>query len=148
MRWVAILLMLGAFGLPASADSDTAGPLLPADRVIVAQYLDSVAPLTGANTSLSAQSVSTDVERWRSLVVIHFPAGEVDNALAVMACESQGYERAVNPTSGASGLFQVMPFWADHFGVPRDWLLHAPDNVRIARRVWGIQGWGGWVCQP
>jgi peptidoglycan hydrolase CwlO-like protein len=53
------------------------------------------------------------VERWRSLVAVYFPGSRVDEALAVIDCESLGDPDAYNPYSGASGLFQFLPAtWA------------------------------------
>ncbi len=53
------------------------------------------------------------VERWRSLAAAYFPAGRVDEALAIIDCESLGDPDAYNPYSGASGLFQFLPAtWA------------------------------------
>ncbi len=45
---------------------------------------------------------------WRALVAEFFPAAHVEEALAIMQCESSGNPNAVNPTSGASGLFQFL----------------------------------------
>jgi hypothetical protein len=53
------------------------------------------------------------VEQWRSLVQRFFPANRVEEALTVIDCESNGDPNAVNPYSGASGLFQFLPStWA------------------------------------
>ena len=53
------------------------------------------------------------VEQWRSLVSSYFPSGRVDEALAILQCESLGDADAYNPYSGASGLFQFLPStWA------------------------------------
>lgn len=53
------------------------------------------------------------VERWRSLVQAYFPPARVDEALAILECESLGDAEAYNPYSGASGLFQFLPStWA------------------------------------
>jgi septal ring factor EnvC (AmiA/AmiB activator) len=53
------------------------------------------------------------VERWRSLAAAYFPASRVDEALAIIDCESLGDADAYNPYSGASGLFQFLPAtWA------------------------------------
>ncbi|MGH8951850.1 MAG: transglycosylase SLT domain-containing protein [Acidimicrobiia bacterium] len=53
------------------------------------------------------------VEQWRSLVAAYFPSNRVDEALAVLQCESLGDPDAYNPYSGASGLFQFLPStWA------------------------------------
>jgi len=53
------------------------------------------------------------VERWRDEVSQFFPSSRVDEALAVLQCESLGNPDAYNPYSGASGLFQFLPStWA------------------------------------
>jgi peptidoglycan hydrolase CwlO-like protein len=53
------------------------------------------------------------VEQWRSLTASYFPANRVDEALAIMHCESGGDPDAYNVYSGASGLFQFLPStWA------------------------------------
>jgi hypothetical protein len=48
------------------------------------------------------------VERWRSLVAAYFPGNRVDEALAIIECESLGDPDAYNPYAGASGLFQFL----------------------------------------
>lgn len=53
------------------------------------------------------------VEQWRSLVQTYFPSSRVDEALAILECESLGDADAYNPYSGASGLYQFIPStWA------------------------------------
>jgi hypothetical protein len=53
------------------------------------------------------------IEQWRSLVAVYFPSNRVDEALAILQCESLGEPDAYNPYSGASGLFQFLPStWA------------------------------------
>lgn len=53
------------------------------------------------------------VEDWRPIVARHFPDRLVEDALAVMDCESGGDPEAVNPSTGAAGLFQFLPgTWA------------------------------------
>ncbi len=92
------------------------------------------------------------VEQWRTLVAEHFPPGEVDNALVVMACESGGAAWAKNPSSSASGLFQILRLWWGGSIDPFD----PAANVKLAAHIWQ-QGnrragagpnWGHWICQP
>ncbi len=53
------------------------------------------------------------VEQWRSLVQQFFPSSRVEEALQIINCESNGDPNAVNPYSGAAGLFQFLPTtWA------------------------------------
>lgn len=61
----------------------------------------------------------------------------------IMFRESHCQPGAHNP-SGASGLTQVMPMWADDCGgVPSD-LFDPAFNLRCAHHVWEVSGWGAW----
>ena len=54
-----------------------------------------------------------EVERWRPLVEQFFPSNRVEEALRIIDCESNGDAGAVNPYTGAAGLFQFLPStWA------------------------------------
>lgn len=93
------------------------------------------------------------VAQWRPLVAQHFPASEVDRALKVMDCESQGNPRARNPISGASGLFQHLPiYWASRSaqaGIPGADIFDPVANVRVAGWLWGQSNtWTHWACKP
>lgn len=93
-------------------------------------------------------------EGWRPLVEEYFPAHEVDRAIRIIACESNGDPNARNPRSGASGLFQHMPGdWpmrADSAGFPGASIFDPEANVAAAAwLVYDAQGggWGHWVCR-
>jgi Transglycosylase SLT domain len=88
--------------------------------------------------------MGTDVEQWRPLVTTYFGAELVDTALCLMALESGGNPGATNPTSGASGLMQVLPSWADTFGVTRDALYDPGTNLSISKALYDDGGWGHW----
>lgn len=109
-----------------------------------------VAPAVSTSTQLAPaahRGMGPGVTDWTGLVSAHFPPSEVATALRVIDCESGGNPNARNASSGAAGLFQIMPhIWAPHFGVDPDSLFAAEVNVAIARRVWEIQGWGAWEC--
>ena len=98
-----------------------------------------------------------EVDRWYPIVVdaaqSYGAEDQVDVFMRVMHCESRGDPRAVNSSSGASGLMQHMPEWwdwrAEEAGFsgysPFDpvaniwvsfWLLTLPD----------IGGWKHWEC--
>ena len=50
--------------------------------------------------------------------------------------------------SGATGLTQVMPMWADDCGgVPAD-LYDPAFNLRCAHHIWEVSGWGAWSTNP
>lgn len=50
-----------------------------------------------------------EVEQWRGLVEAYFPSNRVEEALRIIDCESNGDPDALNPYSGAAGLFQFLP---------------------------------------
>jgi len=84
------------------------------------------------------------VEQWRPMVAYYWPAAHVDRMLRITKCESNGNPRAVNPRSGAAGLFQIMPFWK------RVWAGDYLDpwvNAATAYQIWLVQGYGAWVCK-
>ena len=61
-----------------------------------------------------------------------------------MELESAGDPSARNPTSGASGLMQVMPFWAAHFGHDTNDFFDPWINLEVAAQIRDQQGWGAW----
>lgn len=93
----------------------------------------------------SAAPVSSNVNQYRALVAKHFPASQVDNAMAVMQGESGGNPSAHNKnTNGTTdgGLFQINSI---HGHDPKK--LKDPDyNVRVAAAMFKKQGWGPWVA--
>jgi hypothetical protein len=61
----------------------------------------------------------------------------------LMYAESRCQPNARNP-SGASGLMQVMPMWADDCGGTRADLFNVGFNLRCARHILNVQGWRAW----
>ncbi|NNF63269.1 MAG: transglycosylase SLT domain-containing protein [Acidimicrobiia bacterium] len=101
-----------------------------------------------------------DVEYWRPLVTAYFPADLVEEALSVIDCESNGDPLALNPSSGAAGLFQFIPStwsWASDFAGWSGANVFDPE-ANIASAAWlvvdSINGghsggaWGHWTCKP
>ena len=102
-----------------------------------------------------------EVEAWRSLVAEHFAAERVEEALAVISCESNGDPAITNPTSGAAGLFQFMPStwdWvAGEVGLG-DYASEAPYDpaANVEAAAWlvhysldgGQTAWHHWNCKP
>jgi hypothetical protein len=98
------------------------------------------------------------VERWRPLVEAHFAGDLVDQALSIIRCESYGDPDAVNPVSGAAGLFQHLPrYWPERAaaaGYPGASVYDPEAN--IAGAAWlvavseasGLPAWYFWTCQP
>ena len=98
------------------------------------------------------------VERWRPLVSRYFAPELVEEALAVIACESLGDPEIVNSSSGTAGLFQHHPlYWAERAaaaGFPGA----TPDDpeANTAAAAWlveesvasGLTPWYFWACRP
>jgi transglycosylase-like protein with SLT domain len=74
-----------------------------------------------------------------------FPGSTEGAAVSVAYCESRLSPRAQNPSSGAAGLFQLMPFhWSGRFDPFDPWA-----NTRYAYRLSDAGfNWGAWVCKP
>ncbi len=106
----------------------------------------------GGNTNFPAA-----VERWRGDVSRYFPASRVNEALAIIQCESLGDADAYNPYSGASGLFQFLPStWAATapkagFGgsEPFDGTANIGTAAWLAQRYenLGMGFWSPWSCR-
>lgn len=128
-------------------------------------------PTTGSSptTTSPPQTTTTDgggggpwnhppaVERWRSLVEQFFPSNRVEEALRIIDCESNGDPEAVNPYSGAAGLFQFLPStWATTS--PKAGYEGASPfdpEANIATAAWlanrylelGYSYWHAWNCK-
>jgi hypothetical protein len=133
------VLLTRAFGLVPPSPM----PTIP-DDVVAAHHLSTVQyswPGAGA-------------EAWRPLVATYFPSVDVDRALRILACESKGDPHAVNPTSGAAGLFQHIPrFWDERStaaGYGGSDIFDPVANIAVA--AWlaydaPAGGWQHWVCK-
>lgn len=84
----------------------------------------------------------------------YWPAAIVDEALTVIDCESNGDPDAVNPASGASGLFQFIPgTWASA-SVGAGWdgadVFDPEANVAVAFWLYNNTSppWQQWSCKP
>lgn len=97
------------------------------------------------------------VEQWRPLVEQFFPSTRVEEALVIIDCESNGDSDAVNPYSGAAGLFQFLPStWATT--APKAGYAGASaldPEANIATAAWlanqyqalGYSYWHAWNCR-
>lgn len=72
-----------------------------------------------------------------------FTDGEWSTVATLMSRESNCQPGAYNP-SGASGLMQIMPGWADDCGGSPSDLFNPWFNLHCAVHVKNVQGWGAW----
>jgi peptidoglycan hydrolase CwlO-like protein len=112
-----------------------------------------------ATANAAGWTPGSGVEPWRPLVARYFPEHLVEEALAVMRCESLGNPVVVNPYSGASGLFQQMPFYWPSRAEAAGWSgasIFDPE-ANIAVSAWLVMrseeshaegAWGHWSCKP
>ncbi len=67
--------------------------------------------------------------------------------IAVARCESSLNPRAVNPTSGASGLFQFMPSTWRTTPYASASIFDPVANANAAAWMWSVGRRNEWVCQ-
>lgn len=134
-----VAAMLSVFGV--TVDSST---LEVAERGVQVQLAEPPAP-PPVHTGPCAE--------WVPLLIEYSPGWDVSRMQRIMNGESRCQPGARNP-SGARGLLQLMPFWANgghlrHCGVysPDD-LLNPVGNICGAAEVWRQQGEGAWDVKP
>jgi hypothetical protein len=71
-------------------------------------------------------------------------AGLPDHFHYVADRESNCWPGAINSRSGATGLFQIMPMWADDCGTTRHGLLDGFTNAVCAAHIYAVQGPDAW----
>ncbi|MGA8039804.1 MAG: lytic transglycosylase domain-containing protein [Acidimicrobiia bacterium] len=103
-------------------------------------------PLSSANHRDASDygAMGGDPDEWRPLVAVYFDPADVERAVCLMGRESGGNPEAVNDSTGAAGLMQVMPFWAGHYGYSVDDLVKPSINLWIASQIRDKQGWSAW----
>ena len=71
-----------------------------------------------------------------------------DVAVAVAKCEAYDWldVNAYNPESGASGLYQLIPYWHSWRLGPGESFFDPAVNVRIAHDLWLESGWSPWYA--
>jgi septal ring factor EnvC (AmiA/AmiB activator) len=87
---------------------------------------------------ISAAQAQTEVAQW---------FGDWAIPEAIVICESGGNFRAVNPSSGAGGAYQILPSTWELYGgqgLPQD--ASPAEQSRIAAQIWADSGGSAWVC--
>ena len=81
-----------------------------------------------------ASRVDDPEERLTILKTVHYEARRArlqpELVLAIINIESN-YDRFAISRAGARGLMQIMPFWLDEIGHPKDNLFHITTNIRF-----------------
>ena len=97
-----------------------------------------------ASVPSSSPTYNGGVAQWADLVAVYFAPGDVSTALCLIGFESKGDPNAYNPSSGASGLMQVLRSWAPKFGVSSADLFDPATNLRISASLKASGGWRHW----
>jgi hypothetical protein len=96
---------------------------------------------------LSAQWPMTSQTPQRTVAPSSSSTGHYSIPASIVMCESGGDYRAVNPSTGAGGAYQILPStWASYggSGLPQD----APpaEQDAIAAKIYATDGRGAWSC--
>ncbi len=90
----------------------------------------------------------------RAIISKYFQTADVNRAIRIAWCESSFNPAAVNPASGASGLFQHLPeYWAERStGAERPGGSIFDPDTNAAVAAWMLYslpgGWSHWDCSP
>ena len=137
-------------GRPATTTTFVVEPVVPfaveTDHPPACQPLNAAGPSCGEHELGVEVGRMVGVERWRPLVERHFRPQDVERALAVIRCESNGDPGAANPRSSARGLFQHLhSLWGERTaraGMAGADIFNPEDNVALA--AWLVYEGGGW----
>lgn len=85
-------------------------------------------------------------ESWVGLVEANFAPADVEQALMIISCESNGNSSATNSSSGAAGLFQHLPKYWEERSAAAGWagadIYDPAANIAVA--AWLVYSGGGW----
>ena len=110
-------------------------------------------PALGAQSGLLAaeligiqpNQLPIGTDRWAALVTHYFTPSDVNLALRVIHCESSGHPDAVNPASGAAGLFQHLPsYWDERARLANVNASIFDAEASVAVASWLVYEGGGW----
>lgn len=137
------LLAALTLSLPAQALPQ---PCVSWASICVPEYVIRYLPTLGGSVDPGASwgpLVATE-EATRQIASHYWPAWAVERMVRIAECESGHSPWAVNPSSGAAGIWQIMPFWKRVW--PGDY-FDPWTNGAIAYQIWLEQGFAAWVCR-
>ncbi|CAN5792558.1 hypothetical protein BH18ACT6_BH18ACT6_01960 [soil metagenome] len=152
--WAAVIL-LTIVGFAAFNTSAPRAGEVRSEAILTTSEAPDPAPATTAASPSSSVELETgwlDSVAFREMVNARFAASDVNQAVRLAWCLSRFDADAIDPSTGAVGLFQIDPIdWSTavaDMGLPADADPFDPAvNVAVAAHiVYGGSGWGYWSC--
>jgi len=149
MRWLAALAAIVVLSACTPAQQRAWVEWYQVDPEAAVAYLDGPAEATAQADRLDPPDPPPVVDRgrcgeWFDLAMqAGFAESDWPTVSRIMYRESRCQPGARNP-SGASGLMQVMPMWADDCGGTRAMLFDPWFNLTCAVHILDVQGWQAW----
>lgn len=143
-----IQLLLAIICMCGPVNGPTSGPYAPAQRLDPPVVVATAPP--PMPVLFTTDAVGSSCEGARFLVMHFSPGWNVDRVLRWMHRESRCDPTAMNTSSSASGLLQILasthcPWIRREFGdCSRQWLADPVNNIRAAASLWDKQGDSAW----
>jgi len=138
-----------AVAVPSSVASESPADGGPATGVVGSQLNSTLERQVSHLPMVSAQwqTASGTPKRTAAAASNSNSTGHYSIPASIVMCESGGNYRAVNPSTGAGGAYQILPStWASYggTGLPQD----APPAQQdaIAAKIYATDGRGAWSC--
>ena len=104
-------------------------------------------PRTSSSSSISGWELEVRREAAEQLGEGAYLGGPYSIPTYIVMCESGGNYRALNPSSGAGGAYQIIPStWRAYGGEGLPHLASKAEQDRIAAIIWREDGPGAWSC--
>jgi Transglycosylase-like domain len=136
-----------AVAVPASVAQEPPASGGPAQGVAGGQLQRLVQRRSSNWPKLSAQWPTASQASKRAVASSSSSTGHYSIPASIVMCESGGNYRAVNPSTGAGGAYQILPStWASYggTGLPQD--ASPAEQDAIAAKIYATDGRGAWSC--
>jgi Transglycosylase SLT domain len=152
--WSAVILLtiVGFAAFNTNAETQLTAPLEVIEATLLPTTTESRPAAGTTSSSVELDTGWLDSVTFRGLVDTHFASSDVNQAVRLAWCLSRFDVDAIDPSTGAVGLFQIDPAdWSravEEMGLPPESDPFNPAiNVSVAAHiVYAGAGWGYWSC--